>query len=133
MKLVVDANILISGLLKDSTVRHIIVSSGHDLYAPRFCVQEILANVDLICKKNKLSRQANLKVLSTLLKYIYEVPAEFYKEKLDEAYKIMKKIDAKDTPYLALALSFDCDGIWTEDKHFEKQNKIKVWKTRELI
>ncbi|MBS3060935.1 MAG: hypothetical protein J4432_05530 [DPANN group archaeon] len=33
----------------------------------------------------------------------------------------------------ALALSIDNDGLWTADKDFDKQNKIKVWKTKDLI
>ena len=133
MRLVVDANIIISGLLKDSAVRRIIISSGHDLYTPRFCTHEILANMDVICKKDGLSKQENLKVLSTLLGYMHEVDVGFYEKELSKAYNIMKKIDVNDTPYLALALSFDCDGIWTEDKHFEKQDKVKVWKTKDFI
>jgi predicted nucleic acid-binding protein len=45
----------------------------------------------------------------------------------------MADIDIKDTPYVALALSFDNDGIWSEDKGFFKQDKIKVWNTQEII
>jgi predicted nucleic acid-binding protein len=61
------------------------------------------------------------------------VGIEFYEEKIKEALKIMVDIDIKDTPYVALALSFDNDGIWSEDKGFFKQDKIKVWKTQEII
>jgi len=42
-------------------------------------------------------------------------------------------IDQKDAPYIALALTIENDGIWTADKHFKKQNYIKVFTTEDLI
>ena len=44
----------------------------------------------------------------------------------------MRDIDEKDAPIIACALAISNEGIWTEDKHFEKQNRIKIWKTKEL-
>ncbi len=45
----------------------------------------------------------------------------------------MGKIDEKDTPFIALALSIENDGIWFNDKHFDMQKKIKVYKTIDII
>ena len=53
-------------------------------------------------------------------------------ERLEEASKIMDAIDPDDTPFIAAALATNSD-IWSDDKHFEKQNKIKVWKTSDLV
>ena len=47
--------------------------------------------------------------------------------------EIMKDIDVKDAPFLAAALAIPNDGIWSHDKHFEKQNKVKVWISKELL
>src|SRR3989338_446329 len=58
---------------------------------------------------------------------------EKVKSKMKEAMEIMKNIDIDDSPILACALAIPNDGIWTEDKHFDKQNKVKVWKTKYLI
>ena len=44
----------------------------------------------------------------------------------------MDKIDPDDTPFIALALAVENDGIWSDDKHFEQQNRIKIWKTGAL-
>ena len=52
---------------------------------------------------------------------------------LQEAYDVMKEIDEDDTPFLALALSIENDGIWSNDTHFEEQSLIKVYKTKELL
>ncbi|MDE1823803.1 MAG: hypothetical protein KGH74_00715, partial [Candidatus Micrarchaeota archaeon] len=43
------------------------------------------------------------------------------------------KIDADDTPFIALGLAIANDGIWSDDSHFQKQKMIKVWKTSDLI
>ena len=49
-----------------------------------------------------------------------------------EAYEIMKDIDEKDTPYIALALKLNCP-IWSNDTDLKKQNKVKVYNTKELL
>ena len=52
---------------------------------------------------------------------------------MDEAKEIIGKIDEKDIQFVALALSIKNDGIWSNDKHFEKQNKIQIFKTANII
>ena len=45
----------------------------------------------------------------------------------------MNAIDPEDYVFVALALSINNDGIWSEDKHLEKQKVIRVWKTKDLL
>lgn len=45
----------------------------------------------------------------------------------------MKGVDIDDSIYIALALTKENDGIWSDDSDFEKQSKVKVWKTSEII
>jgi predicted nucleic acid-binding protein len=45
----------------------------------------------------------------------------------------MEDIDEDDTEFLALALSFQNDGIWSEDRDFQRQTAVRVWKTGELL
>ena len=45
----------------------------------------------------------------------------------------MWAIDIDDAPFVALALSFHHDGIWSNDKDFERQSVVRVWKTDELL
>ena len=42
-------------------------------------------------------------------------------------------MDEKDAPFLALALSIDCDGIWSNDRDLKEQSLIKVWNANELV
>ena len=54
-------------------------------------------------------------------------------KKWKDAEKIMGRIDMSDVPFVALALSLPSDGVWTEDKHFLRQSRVKVWRTRDLL
>ncbi len=38
-----------------------------------------------------------------------------------------------DAPFITLALIIPNDGVWSNDKHFLKQDRIKIWTTRDLI
>ena len=73
------------------------------------------------------------KLLNTLLENLILVPIEEYGRKIDEGMEIIGKIDEKDTQFIALALSIENDGIWSNDKNFEKQDRINVFKTIDII
>ena len=69
-------------------------------------------------------------------KFQLNVKESFFKgeeKEPEQITKIMKDIDIDDAPILACALAIKNIGIWSEDKHFEKQNKIKVWKTKDIL
>ena len=61
------------------------------------------------------------------------LPDSAFLSQLPRAEEIMKDIDPDDAPFLALALSFHNDGIWSNDKDFERQSVVRVWKTHELL
>lgn len=133
MKLVLDTNILISALLKDSTIRRILLNPLFEFYIPEFSIEEIEAHIDLIAERSNLSKEEVHLIMNMILANIYVVPSEQIINKYEEAKKIMRKIDEKDAPFLALALTIPNDGIWTEDRHFQRQNRVKIWKTKDLI
>ena len=45
----------------------------------------------------------------------------------------MKVSDPDDTPFLALGISLNADGIWTEDKDFKAQEILKVYSTQDVL
>lgn len=45
----------------------------------------------------------------------------------------MERHDPKDSLFIACALSNPNSVIWSDDKHFKKQNIIKVYNTKEII
>ena len=132
-KLVIDANIILSALIRDSISRKILIGSAIEFYAPDYLIEEVEKYISLVSKKNSLSKEENKRILDILCNYITIVGMEFYEENINEALEIMSDIDIKDTPYVALALSFKNEGIWSEDKGFFKQDKIKVWRTQDII
>jgi len=131
MKLVVDTNVIISSLLKDSLTRRIITHIDADLYTIRFTQEEIGKHNRELLEKGGFSDVALNFILENIVKRLAIIEDEVIKSKMEEARELMDSIDWKDTPFIAAALAIDAD-IWSDDKHFEKQRKIKVWKTRDL-
>jgi predicted nucleic acid-binding protein len=52
---------------------------------------------------------------------------------MKEAERIMHTIDPDDTPFIALALAVENDGVWSDDRHFQQQTRIRIWKTKDLL
>jgi len=132
MKLVLDTNILISALIKNSVRREILTHPEMEYVIPEFALHEVQAHQDEIIKKSHLSKDTFQLLLAELKSNLLIVPeTDIIHRK--EAEHVMNTIDPEDAIFIALALSTNNDGIWTEDKHFEKQHVIKVYKTTDLI
>ncbi|MFQ5975306.1 MAG: PIN domain-containing protein [Candidatus Hydrothermarchaeales archaeon] len=133
MNLIVDANIVISALLKDSTARRILLHPSFDFYAPDFLFEEIEENITLIPKKSRLPRKELPKLIDLLKETVSSIPFDIYQDKLQEAHEIIGSIDEEDIPYIALSLAIPNEGILTEDKHFLRQKKVRIVKIKELL
>jgi len=133
MRLVIDTNIIFSALIKDSITRRILLTSEFDFYIPEYVFIEIHKHSEEIMEKSGYDQDDLDTMLDTLISDINVIPTEEFKKYIPLAFKIMKNIDEDDTSFLALALMINGDGIWTNDPHFDKQDKIKVWKTKDII
>lgn len=122
MNIVIDTNIFISALIKNSTTRKIIVNSKHNLLFPEFEFEEIKEHKSEIMRKSGLSEREFNVLLIRLLNYVHVVPTDILIEHRAEAQEIMGKIDEDDVIFVAAALSFNA-AVWTEDKHFRRQNE----------
>lgn len=131
MKLVIDTNIFISALKKDSFTREIIVNSGHYIIFPEYEFQEIYKYKDEIIRKAGYSENEFIRLTTLLLNHMRIVSYEEIKESYDEACSIMQDIDYGDIIYIATALTFNA-FIWSDDKHFKKQNRIKILTTEDM-
>ena len=80
--------------------------------------------------KKKLDRKSALEsfnlLISNLFKNILIIPEEIYADMLPSASDIMKNIDEKDSPFLALAMKLKC-SILSNDEHFKRQNEVKCY------
>ena len=133
MRLVVDANILFSSLIKDSTSRRIIMLDDFDLCTPEYVFIELKKHIDYIQKKSKLNKKNIELLIEIIMTNINVIPLDEYKKYIPEAYTIMKDIDENDTAFLAVALCLKVDGIWSNDPDLSKQNKIKTYTTKYLV
>ena len=133
MRLVIDTSILISALLKDSVTRQILLFSSIDFLLPEYAFEEIEKHKDNVSIRSGLSRGEIEIVLSLIIENITIIPASKLKPYMEKAHKIIGSIDPFDIPFVALALSIDNDGIWSNDKHFKNLKGIKIWKTSDVF
>ncbi|RMF90567.1 MAG: hypothetical protein D6733_03390 [Methanobacteriota archaeon] len=105
MKVVLDTNILISALMRNSTTRRLIVELD-----------------ELILSKSSLSEEE-----------FNSVSNDAIQDTVEEAKKVMLPIDEKDVIFLATAMALEDAVIRSDDKHFKQQNKAKVKTTQEML
>jgi len=132
MRLVLDTNILIAALIKKSGTREILIHPIMEYLVSEFAFQEVEEHKQEILRKSGLTTEEFDMLFEQLKDKLSFIPDEEIQFK-DKAQAIMRPIDIKDSIFIAIALSTMNDGIWSEDKHFEKQNIVRVWKTRDLI
>lgn len=133
MRLVVDTNRIVASMIKDSTSRAILRSDAVDLYTLGLARVEVLHHEQVIRDKAGMDVQEFAKLLSILLGHVHVVPDEVAKERMAQARGIMDPIDPDDTPFVALALAIENDGIWSDDRHFREQEAVPVWTTARLV
>jgi len=133
MKLVIDTNRIMAGLLRDSTSRKIILHDSFSFYAPDFIETELNKHRLYLLKKAKIPKEDFNLLMQILLNNVKRVPFEDFLDGYDRAMEIMKPVDENDAPFLAVGLALGIEGIWTEDRHFLRQEILKVYSTGDLI
>ncbi|MCR4368755.1 MAG: PIN domain-containing protein [archaeon] len=132
MHLVVDANIVIAALVKDSTTRKLLLSEKFELAAPQFLFEELEKHVSEISKKAKVGKIELNKLILHMQKTskitIYESGG--FRGLMKEAQKISP--DKNDSQYFALALHLNCQ-IWSNDKEMKNQDKVGIFNTKEIL
>ena len=129
MDLVIDSNILFAALLKESGTSDILFK--HRLYAPEFIFEEFNKYKEYLKDKTKRSEENFNELFDLFERNAILIPKEEIDPFIEKAEKISP--DAKDVPYLALALKLRC-GLWSNDRSLkEKQSVIQVYSTEELI
>lgn len=130
MKLIADANILFSCLIKDGATRHLWLNPVLKLYSPKFIVDELNLHASEICGKAVGSPQDVLLLTKKLLGIVTIVQDDDLEMYLPAAKTLSE--DKKDWVYLACALKENA-GLWSNDKGFNKQNRVPVFTTSQLI
>ena len=133
MEFVLDANVIISAIIKDSHVRHFLLFSGNSFCTPEFVFEEINEHRDEIKEKSSLSE----KEIKELLHYITAfanlriIPLVELESHRTEAIRISP--DPDDIHYVALALKRNC-AIWSNDRALkEKQSVVRVYNSEQVL
>jgi predicted nucleic acid-binding protein len=130
MKVVADANILFSALLKDGLTRGIISEGFLEIYVPKFITEEFIEHLYELENKTKVSGKLLKKRLGELIGVnMILIPEREFSGFIKKAVQICP--DEDDVYYFALALKLNC-GIWSNDKRLKLQNKIKIYTTKEI-
>lgn len=133
MKIVIDTNVLMVALLKDSIIRKILSSDKIQFFLPEHALNEVEKYKEALSEKSNLSFDKIDELLNLVMENIEIIPKENIKGYIREAEKIMKNIDIKDSPFIAAALSTKSDGIFSFDNDFKKQTRVKVFSSSEIM
>jgi predicted nucleic acid-binding protein len=132
MKLVIDANVVISALIADSKTRELIVTLEPDLLTPAFVHDEIENYKDLIVEKSGMKPARVAQFIDLLFQYIVVVPASEFYPAIESANRAIGDTDPDDVLYIACAIACDA-AIWSDDSDFDEQDLVETYSTSEVI
>lgn len=130
IRIVVDANILISALLGGKP-RFILFDPKFQFVTAKFTLKEVEKYIPEISEKSAVSEE-EIKTAISLFP-LQVLSEDYYRDYLIEAKKLIREIDPEDADILALYLK-EKTFLWSEDKDFEKVcPKINLLKTEDII
>ncbi len=130
MKLVADANIAISAIIRaDGKTRELLFRRSLEIFAPEVLLTELEAHRSEVLEKSSLSELEFSISLSRIFSNIHLIPSNDFGLRIPEAVRISPDVD--NSHYLALALSLDCP-VWSNDKRLKNQARVQVLATHEL-
>lgn len=132
MKLVIDANVVISTLIADSKTRELIVTLEPGLLTTAF-VHDVIENYqDLIVEKSGMSPDRVVQFIELIFQYIDVVPASEFYPAIESADDAIRDTDPDDVLYLACAVANDA-AIWSDDSDFDEQSIVETYSTSDVI
>lgn len=130
MKLVVDANILISALIKDSTTRALLFTLDNPLIAPGQLQEEVDKYRGLVQEKSGLPQEEVDRTIEKLFNQIEVIPRSEIEPYLDEARR--ETPDRDDAVFVATALAENA-AVWSDDTDLQEQDLVPAVTTSELV
>ncbi|MBX0305741.1 PIN domain-containing protein [Haloarcula salinisoli] len=132
MKLIVDANVIISALIADSKTRELIVTLEPELLTPEIVVDELGKYKPLVIEKSGMDEDRVQQFIDLLFRHIETVPVRSFQNHIDDADTAIGDTDPDDVLYLACALGTDA-GIWSDDTDFQSQDLVPVYTTQDVL
>lgn len=109
MKLVVDANVVISAIVRDSVARRLLFHPGLVLYSPAYLFDELEEHRQEIMKKAGLDEQGFTKFIDAIGRVITVLPVTAYAAYVEDAKSVLDDVD--DLPYAACAIVLSVRSI----------------------
>ena len=131
MIIVVDTNRIIAALIKNGVSRQILFSKNFHFITPSFTLTEISKYKKHIMKKAVINENQFWQLLDIIFERVRIIPKTDYENKIRIVTQLIS--DKEDISFLALAISQNCNGIWSDDAHFLEQNKVKIFTTKKMI
>ncbi len=131
MKIIIDTNKIISSLIRDGVSRKILFNKNFEFFTPDYSISEIQEHKVEIVGKIHLSDSEFEILLSLIFERISIISGEEYKPFFEESKELIS--DSDDVPFIAASLAIKADGIWSDDYHFLEQNKLKIFKTENMM
>ena len=123
MKIVVDTNIIFSGLLSpNGTISDLLLNSSNtfDFYSPTYLLDELENHKKKLLKISGLLENELDFLQRNLFKKIDLIDLESIRVSTwEKAIELTKNVDEFDAPFIALALEMD-SPLWTGDKKLIK-------------
>ncbi|UZO79604.1 PIN domain-containing protein [Aquimarina sp. ERC-38] len=124
MKIVVDTNIIFSGLLSpDGTISDLLLNSYDKInfYSPTFVLDELGYHRKKLLKLTGFSEKELDYLQLTIFKKVDLIDLESIREStFEKAFELTKNIDQFDIPFVALALELE-SPLWTGDKKLKNE------------
>ena len=133
MRIVIDSNILFSALVKDALTRKLILEYKESFLFPSFIFEELEKHKDELRRKSKMTNNEFSLLLKVLLEKMEFIPEEKLDPYIDDAFKIIKKIDENDVLFFASVLAFPESVLWSDDKRLKKQSQVIIMNTTEFM
>ncbi|MFB6082187.1 MAG: PIN domain-containing protein [Halanaeroarchaeum sp.] len=132
MKLVIDANVVISALISDSKTRELIVTLEPDLLTPGYVYDEIENYEELIVEKSGMEPDRVSQFIDLLFQYIEVVPADDFYPAIERADEAIRDTDPDDVLYFACAIACEA-AIWSDDSDFDEQGLGDRYPTSDVV
>lgn len=130
MDLVIDANILFATMIRKGITEKVLLSNGLHLYAPEYLLIEFKEHKQRILELTNREESDFLKLMDIFERRIEFIPIDEFRDYIPEAETLLE--DKDDAAYLAVCLAKNM-SLWSNDTGFQKQDKVKVFTTQELI
>ncbi|MBZ9787151.1 PIN domain-containing protein [Psychroflexus sp. CAK57W] len=128
MKIVVDTNIIFSGLLSpNGKISDLLLNSSDkfDFYTPTYLLDELENHKLKLLKISGFSENELEFMKRNIFKKIELIDLEYISDSTwIKAIELTKNVDEYDAPFVALALELE-SAIWTGDKKLAKELKNK--------